>query len=201
MSFIQKIVSAPRSIIGSVGAVEASAASAAPAVSAAPVTAVPSTVFVELGTASQQAAISRDGVAIPIVTLNPTALQTALGTTTTVDAKVVSQSIQAGVSVAQGTTVDLVLAEPSSIKVSVLQDAFQPLATQSLDDVYKNIVRDDPSLQSVLARNTSPTALSTADQATLTTALSQADVTVTTEPGQTIAEAFNTLQAAFTFGT
>jgi hypothetical protein len=176
-------------------------AAAAPVASAAPVTSTPSTVFVELGTASQQANISRDGVAVPVVDLNPAALQTALGTTTPVVAKVVSQSIQAGVSVAKGTTIDLVLAEPSSLHVSVLQNPFQPLVTETLDTVYKNIVRDNPQVQSVLARNTSFTALSTTDQATLTTALSNAGAAVGTEPGQTMDAAFSTLQAAFAFGT
>ena len=45
------------------------------------------------------------------------------------------------------------------------------------------------------------TALSTADQATLTTALATAGASVSTDAGHTIDAAFNTLQAAFTFGT
>jgi hypothetical protein len=171
----------------------------APPAAAAPVTAVPSTVFVELGEASQQAAISRNGVQIPVVDFNPATLGTALGQTTTIPAKVVSQSIQPGVSVAKGATVDLVLAEPSSLQVSVLQNGFVPFATQSLDDVYKNVVRDNTAVQSVLARNQSATVLSAADQATLTSALG--DVSVTTDPGHDLNAAFQTLQAAFTFGT
>lgn len=171
------------------------------ATAAAPVTSTPSTVFVELGETSQQANIARNGVQVPIVQLNAAALQNVLGQTTKVVAKVVSQSIQPGVSVAKGTTVDLVLTEPASIKVSVLQNAFTPLATQSLDDVFKTIVRDNPQVQSVLARNTAAAQLSTADQATLTTALSNAGSNVTTDPGHTIDAAFHTLQAAFTFGT
>jgi hypothetical protein len=165
------------------------------------VTAQPSTVFVELGAAAQQAAIARNGVQVPIVQLDPAALQGALGQTTPVVAKVVSQSIQPGVSVAKGTTVDLVLSEPSRIKVSVLQNSFVPLAQQSLDDVFKSVVRDNPQVQSVLARNTCGTTLSTADQAVLTSALQQADAPVGTDPGHTIDAAFSTLQAAFTFGT
>jgi hypothetical protein len=168
---------------------------------AAPVTVQPSTVFVELGEASQQANIARNGVQVPVVQLNPAALQTVLGQTTKVVAKVVSQSIQTGVSVAKGTTIDLVLAEPATIKVSVLQNHFTPLANQTLDDVFKNVVRDNPQVQSVLARNTSPAQLSTDDQTTLKTALSTAGANVTTDPGQTIDSAFHTLQAAFTFGT
>lgn len=179
------------------------AAAAAPAAqaAAAPVTAAPSTVFVELGEASQQAAISRNGVQVPVVSLDPAALQAVIGSTTRVVAKVISQSIQPGVSVAKGTTIDLVLAQSSTLHVSVLENAFQPLATETLDTVFKNVVRDNPQVQSVLARNTSATALSTQDQATLTTALSDAGAPVGTDAGHTIDSAFQTLQAAFTFGT
>jgi hypothetical protein len=195
MSFFQRVVSAPRALLGTTPQITGAQASAAP------VTAQPSTVFVELGAASQQANIARNGVQVPIVTLDPAALQLVLGQTTKVVTKVVSQSIQAGVSVAKGTTIDLVLAEPTTLKVSVLQNAFVPLASQTFDAVFKSIVRDNPQVQSVLARNTAATSLSTADQATLTTALSQAGSPVTTDPGHTIDSAFHTLQAAFTFGT
>ena len=189
MSFFSRLISSPQQ--PQLAQLQATAA--------APVTAAPSTVFVELGEASQQAAISRNGVQVPIVNLDPAVLSTLLGQTTKVAAKVVSQSIQPGVSVAKGTTVDLVLAEPATLTVSVLKNAFQPFATQTLDTVYKNIVRDNPQVQSVLARNESAAALSTQDQATLTAALG--DVAVTSDPGHTIDSAFHTLQAAFTFGT
>jgi len=196
MSFLQKVVNAPRSFIGGGQAVQFQAPQAS-----APVTAQPSTVFLELGEASQQANIARNGVQVPVVQLDPAALQNVLTTTKKVVAKVVSQSIQPGVSVAKGTTVDLVLAEPASIKISVLQNAFVPLANSTFDTVYKNVVRDNPQVQSVLSRNTVGTALSTADQATLTTALAAAGTPVSTDAGHTVDAAFHTLQAAFTFGT
>ena len=195
MSFISRIVGGGQQPLSRVLAQSAQQAQAA----AAPVTSAPSTVFVELGEASQQAAISRNGVQIPVVALNPATLGTVLGNTTKIPAKVVSQSIQPGVSVAKGASVDLVLAQASSLQVSVLQNGFQPFATQTLDDVYKNVVRDNTAVQSVLARNESAAALSTVDQATLTSALG--DVSVTGDPGHDINAAFQTLQAAFTFGT
>jgi hypothetical protein len=196
MSFFQRMVSAPLGLFGGPTPPTESLAQAA-----VPVTAQPSTVFVELGEASQQANIARNGVQVPVVALDPAALQTFVGQTTKVVAKVVSQSIQPGVSVAKGTSIDLVLAEPASIKVSVLQNAFVPLANDTLDTVYKNVVRDNPQVQSVLARNQSAATLSTADQATLTSALSAANTTVTSDAGHTMDAAFHTLQAAFTFGT
>jgi hypothetical protein len=210
MSFLKRVISsgpspllAQRFSASAQTAVAAGAAAqaAVAAAAAAPVTAAPSTVFVELGQASQQAAISRDGIPVSVVHFDPAALGTVLGQTSRVVAKVVSQSIQPGVSVAKGATVDLVLAEPASLNVSILQNAFQPLASLSLDAVYKNIVRDNAQVQSVLARNLSAAALSAQDQATLTTALTTASAPVTTDAGHTIDAAFSTLQAAFTFGT
>ena len=196
MSFLSRVISGGRAVSTAQAQIQAQAAQAS-----VPVTAQPSTVFVELGEASQQANIARNGVQVPILTLNPAVLQTQLGQTTKVIAKVVSQSIQSGVSVAKGTTVDLVLAEPTSLKVSVLQNAFVPLQDSTLDNVFKTVVRDSPQVQSVLARNLAATSLSTADQATLTNALSVAGTPVGTDPGHTLDSAFSTLQAAFTFGT
>jgi len=201
MSFIKRVIGGASQELNIAALQGAAAAAGAAQAAAAPVTASPSTVFVELGEASQQAAISRNGVQIPVVSLNPATLGTVLGGTQKVPAKVVSQSIQPGVSVAKGASVDLVLSQASSLHVSVLQNPFQPLATQTLDNVYKSIVRDNTAVQSVLARNVSAAALSEQDQATLTTALGNADVAVTSDPGHTIDSAFSTLQAAFTFGT
>jgi len=197
MSFLSRVISSGGRVIPTAQAqVQAQAAQAA-----VPVTAQPATVFVELGEASQQANIARNGVQVPVLTLNPAVLQTQLGLTTKVVAKVVSQSIQAGVSVAKGTTIDLTLAEPTSLKVSVLQNAFVPLQDSTLDSVFKTVVRDNPQVQSVLARNIASTQLTTSDQATLTSALAQAGAEVGTDPGHTLDSAFSTLQAAFTFGT
>ncbi len=165
------------------------------------VTAAPSTVFVELGAASEQAAIARNGVQIPVVAIDPAALGEALGHTTPVVTRVVSQSIQPGVSVAKGTSVDIVLAVPTKLNVGVLKNAFQPMATTTLDSVYKTVVRDNAQIQSVLARNTSAATLNQQDQATLTSALSAAGYTVTSDPGHTIDAAFSSLQAAYTFGS
>jgi hypothetical protein len=160
----------------------------------------PSTVFVEVGAAAEQAAISRNGVQVPIVQINPATLQTALGNTITLPARVVSQSIAPGVSVAKGTSVDVTLTEPTKITVGVLQNPFQPITDWTLDTVYKSLIRDNPAVQSVLARNTSSATLNQVDQSTLTEALGTT-FPVTTTAGQTIDAAFDTLQAAFTFGT
>ncbi len=194
MPVFNRGIAASRAAIGDVAA-EAQPAAAVRA------SAAPGTVFVELGAAVQKANVARDGVQIHVVKFDPAALGDALGQTQLVPAKVVSQGIQPGVTVAKGTTVDLVLTEPTKIKVSVLQKAFSPMADQTLADVFKNVIRDNAQVQSVLARNDNAATLSTDDQAALTSALQQAGHPVGTDPGQDITAAFGTLQAAFTFGT
>jgi hypothetical protein len=181
--------------IGLAGGAQANPVSEIPAAIAQP-----STVFVEVGAAAEQAAISRNGVQVPIVQINPATLQTALGNTITLPARVVSQSIAPGVSVAKGTSVDVTLTEPTKITVGVLQNPFQPITDWTLDTVYKSLIRDNPAVQSVLARNTSSATLNQVDQSTLTEALGTT-FPVTTTAGQTIDAAFDTLQAAFTFGS
>jgi hypothetical protein len=159
------------------------------------------TVFVELGAAAEQAAITRDGVQVPLVQFNPAALGPIVGGLRRVPARVISQSIQPGVSVAKGTTVDITLSEPELLPVSVLQDAFTPLGNRTMADVYQNIIAGNPALQSVLTRNASGTGLSVADTATLTTALTQANAPPGTGAGASVETAFGTLQAAFTFSS
>src|SRR5262249_21637796 len=154
--------------------------------------------FVEVGSAAEQAAISRNGVQVPIVQINPATLQALLGNTITLPARVVSQSIAPGVSVAKGTSVDITLTEPTKITVGVLQNPFQPIVNWTLDTVYKELIRDSPAVQSVLARNANSATLNQVDQSTLTEALGTT-FPVTTTAGSTIDAAFDTLQAAFTF--
>jgi hypothetical protein len=158
----------------------------------------PSTVFFEVGAAAQQAAITRNGVQVPIVQLDPAALSAALGGTVALPARVVSQSVPPGVSIAKGASVDITLTEPAKLPVGVLKDAYQPLKDQTLQDIYTTYVQNNAAVQSVLSRNQDAASLSAADQGTLTGALG-ANNPVTNTPGETIDQAFSTLQAAFTF--
>src|SRR5712691_6267024 len=74
--------------------------------------AAPSTVFVELGEASQKAQIARDGVGVPPIALNTVALQGLLAGRPQLVTKVVSQSVPPGTAVPRGTSIDVVLAQP-----------------------------------------------------------------------------------------
>jgi hypothetical protein len=132
------------------------------------------TVFVELGESVQKAQIARDGVQVAIVDINPLVLNEVIAGRPPVVTKVVSQS--------------------------VIRDIHVGLEQRELGQVFDTFLRDDVTVRSVIARNERAETLSAADQAVLIGAFEQAQVPITTQPGHTVNEAFNTLQAAFTFG-
>jgi hypothetical protein len=175
----------------------AKAATSSIGVRAAP----PSTVFVELGEAAQTAQIARDGVGVAQVALNNDALAQLIAGRPQLVTKVVSQSIAPGTPVPRGSTVDVVLAQPGFLPIDVIRDPHVALTGRTLSNVYDTFVRDNPAVRNVLARNTTADTLTTADQGVLEAAFSAQDVPITTEPGQTLAQAFGSLQAAFTFGS
>jgi hypothetical protein len=158
------------------------------------------TVFVELGESVQKAQIARDGVQVAIVDINPLVLNEVIAGRPPVVTKVVSQSVAAGTSVPKGTAIDIVLAEPRRLPTRIIRDIHVGLEQRELGQVFDTFLRDDVTVRSVIARNERAETLSAADQAVLIGAFEQAQVPITTQPGHTVNEAFNTLQAAFTFG-
>jgi hypothetical protein len=165
-----------------------------------PPPAAPPTVFVELGTQVQAADISREGVAVAPVEIDRTVLDSFLAGRLRIRNKVITQSIQPGVTVAKGTSVDLVFAQPDFIPIDVIQDHFQPLTGATIGAVFNDFVVNNDAVRSVIARNQSADTLSDADRGVITTAFAAAGHPVTTDAGSTMTQAFNTLQAAFTMG-
>jgi hypothetical protein len=164
-------------------------------------TAAPSTVFVELGEAAQKAQIARDGVSIAPIALNNDALQSLIVGRPQLVTKVVSQSVAPGTAVPRGTTVDVVLAQPGVLPIDVIRDPHVALSGRTLSNVYDTFIRESPDVRNVLARNESADTLSTADRAVIQQAFQSHEVPIDNTPGQTIDQAFGSLQAAFTFGT
>jgi hypothetical protein len=158
------------------------------------------TVFVELGEAAQKAQIARDGVTVPSVKIDPQRLGDIIAGKPEVVAKVVSQSVPPGTTVPKGTAIDIVLAEPRGLPIGIVADFHRGLEQRTVGQVFDTFVRDNVALRSVIARNETPDTLSAADQAVITKAFSDASVPITNQPGQTLAAAFQTVQAAYTFG-
>lgn len=158
------------------------------------------TVFVELGESVQKAQIARDGVQVALVDINPLVLNEVIAGRPPVVTKVVSQSVAAGTSVPKGTAVDIVLAEPRKLPTRIIKDVHVGLEQRDIGQVFDTFLKDNVAVRGVIARNERPETLSSADQAVLVGAFEQAQVPITSQPGHTVNEAFNTLQAAFTFG-
>ena len=187
--------------IGGATRIAATAAEPAPAPAPSIRTAAPDTVFVELGEAAQKAQIARDGIGVPTIKLNTDVLQNVIAGRPQLVTKVVSQSVAPGTAVPRGTSVDVVLAQPGALPIDVIRDSHVSLGGRTLAGVYDTFIRDNPAVRNVLARNDSPTTLSTADQGVIAAAFNAHDVPVNDQPGQGIEQAFSSLQAAFTFGT
>jgi hypothetical protein len=160
----------------------------------------PDTVFVELGQITKSAQIVREGVGVPVLEMNADLLRQVLAGTPRVQAKVVTQSIPAGVSVSPGSTIDVVLAEPERLPASIIQDAHVVLGERTIGEVHEQFIRNNENLRRVVARNASAEALTDADRGVITAALEQGNVEVSNDPGKTVENAFSVLQAAFTFG-
>lgn len=160
----------------------------------------PDTVFVELGQATKSAQIVREGVGVPVLEMDFEVLRGVLAGTPRIQAKVVTQSIPAGVSVSPGSTIDIVLAEPDRLPASIIQDGHVALGERTIGQIHEQFIRNNEAVRRVVARNPTAEALTDADIGVLTAALGQGGVEVSNDAGRTVENAFNVLQAAFTFG-
>src|SRR5215210_174599 len=122
----------------------------------------PDTVFVELGQATKSAQIVREGVGVPVLEMDLDILRNVLAGTPRIQAKVVTQSIPAGVSVSPGSTIDVVLAEPERLPASIIQDAHVVLGRRTIGEISEQFIRNNESLRRVVARNATAEALTDA---------------------------------------
>ena len=165
-------------------------------------------VHIDIGGQAAQAAISRDGVPIPVVPIDPAQLQNLHLFPPTFSQRVVSQSIPPGTRVPQGTFVDLVLASPTILPISIVPGVHPGFlgappggtAPYTLAGVYQQFIQNSPALQGVLTRNTTAPDPSSADGLAIVNALSSLNPPVQATPGD-VAAAFAGLQAAMTFGS
>jgi hypothetical protein len=154
------------------------------------------TVFVDVAQEPTRADISRGGFALGEVAVNPDLIASFLDDLQVVKTKVVSQSLVPGTAVARGTTIDVVIANPSTIPVHVIPDvhpAFQTLTMEQLNDQFAQ----NTAVRDIVRHTTSAADLTTAQRDTLTTALQQANVPIDAE--NTVDSAFAGIQAAFQF--
>jgi hypothetical protein len=160
----------------------------------------PTTVFVNLGEAEKQANIARDGVAVPIVTIDPRVLEEVVPIVPRLQPRVVSQSIPAGTRVPQGTSIELVLASPFDLPTKIVPDAHVGLAERPLEQVFRDFIRDRDDVRAVLARNSSADTLTDNDRTVIRRSFEAQGLTLDeSQTGLAVRNAFAALQAAQTF--
>ena len=157
----------------------------------------PETVFVELGEGAQQAQITRDGVQVAKIDLDQAVVGQATAKPPSVT-KVVSQSIPPGTQVPKGTAVDIVLVEPFDLPSAIAKDGHSGLEKLTIGQVAEQFLLEDAAVRGVIARNQRAETLTADDKAVLIEAFKRAKVPITNKPGETVEDAFRTLQAAYT---
>ena len=159
-----------------------------------------SVVYVDIGSKSIEPQIARDGIPIQAFPINPDVFDDFFGGTPAVDHKIVSQSVPAGTSIAQGTTIHIELAEPGGIPVGVIDGIIAALADQPFREVHSRFLEGNTEMNRVLARTAESGVLSGGDQVIVEQAFAENGITLTEEPGNDVAAALQTLQAVKTFG-
>ncbi len=166
-----------------------------------------SPVFIDIGDKASQAAITRDGVQIPVIPIDPSQLQNVHLIPPLFTERVVSQSIPPGTRVPQGTSVDLVLASPTVLPISIVP-GIHPVflgptgqTPNTLAGVYTQFIQNNAALQGVLSRSTTaPSDPNSPDFTTIVSAFAGLSPPVQATPAD-VAAAFTGLQAAMTFGS
>ena len=161
--------------------------------------AVASTVFVEVGQASTSANITRGGVKLPDIAVNPEIVGSFLGDLHPIATHIVSQSIAAGTSVARGTAIDIVLAPGLNLPIGVIEGVHPGLAGFTVEQVSNEFLNAD--VRDILRRRSDAADLTTTERDTLTTTLTQQGIPIADDGTNTLAAAFKGLQGALTFGS
>lgn len=159
-------------------------------------------IFVEVGASAVEANITREGVHVPNLAIDPAVLVGLLETLPTAPRlKVVRQSVEAGRAVERGTIVNLVFAEPRDLPVNIVGGVLDNLAGLKIGQVYGDFVAAEPEIKKILTTRKQATELTATEKQTIATVLGQGGVDVDVADDASVAGAFTGLQAANLFGS
>ena len=156
------------------------------------------TIAIDVEESSTKAEISRGGFAVAEIAVNNAAIASFLDDLTVVQTKVVTQTIAAGVAVARGTAVDIVLAQTGNLPVVVIPGIHQAFSNLTMAQLHNQFAAV-PEVRDLVRTKTDASQLTADELTTLTTALQNNNVAVGTGAGETAESAFTAIQAAFTF--
>ena len=159
-----------------------------------------SVVYVDVGSRSVESQIARDGIPVAALPINPDRFNDFFGGTPAVEHKIVSQSIRAGTSIAQGTTIHIELAQPGAIPIGIIDGVLLGLVEQPIAEVYANFIEGNTEISRILARTAESGVLSSVDQVVVEETFEANGFSLTEEPGNDVGAALQTLQAVNIFG-
>ena len=159
-----------------------------------------SVVYVDIGSRSIEPQIARDGIPVAAIPINPTRFDDFFGGTPPVEHKIVSQSVPAGTSIAQGTSIHIQLAQPGAMPVGIIAGVITGLVDQRISDVYANFIEGNIAIGRILARTAESGVLSGVDQVVIEQVFESNGISLTAEPGNDVEAALQTLQAVNVFG-
>lgn len=171
-------------------------ASAASRRAAADLSRASSTVFVDVAEEPTRAEVTRGGIPVGEIAVNPEIIGSFLDDLVVVQTKVVTQSITPGTAVARGTAIDISLANTRDLPVAVVPNvhvAFQDLTMAQLNDRFAG----NAAVRDIVKRRTSAEDLTATERASLTQAFQAADVPINDD--NPVEAAFAGVKAAFTF--
>ncbi len=161
-------------------------------------------VFVELDDEPAKANVLRDGKLVPSVIPEKTLVLEALGNLTIIQPtetpRVLNQSIEPGVRVAEGTAVDLVLAPRDDVNLGIFTNIHIATKDISIGQFVGSILQSN-ELVNLALKYEKAVDVSATDKSRMTQLLSDtADLNVDdTAAGQTFEHAFHSLQVALAF--
>ncbi len=157
-------------------------------------------VFVDVGSRKISSQVERDGVPIGTLPINKAVLDEAILTRPILQVKVVSQSVPPGTPVPVGTTVDLVMANPFTLPVGVIDGVHEQFRGIPIREAYDRLVGTNPLVNRIVTHSVAGQ-LSNEDNAAVREIFGQAGVDVTDQPGTDLNAAVATLVALTTFGS
>jgi ribosomal 50S subunit-recycling heat shock protein len=156
-------------------------------------------VFVDLGTSTISSKVSRNGVPISLLQIDPGILDNIIIDKPVLQVKVVRQSVAPGTPVPVGSTISVTLARPGDLPLGVITGIHQALKDRNIAQVFTDLTTGRPEVNGIVTRAIADQ-VTPADTIAVRAIFTAAHVEITEEPGHDLTAALETLKAIKTFG-
>ncbi len=157
-------------------------------------------VFIDVGARRIEPNVVRDGLPIAVHEIDTDVLNQVVIGEPVILYRIVGQSVRAGTAAPLGTAIDVTMAVPGSLPVSVVRGTHSLLKETSVNDAFGRLVAGKPQAQRLVLR-ASEGPLGAADEQALKDLFNSAQVPIRNDvPGEDVTAAIETLKMLTTFG-